>query len=229
MTIQSITKPLIVLLITAAILAIPPAREWLFEMIRILSSLDIDKVRTYILSFGLWAPLVSGLLMVIQAVAAPLPAFILTFANAAIFGWWQGALLSWSSAMIAATLCFFISRWFGREGVARLTSHFALDQVDDFFAKHGQYTILIARLLPFISFDLVSYGAGLTSMKLRYFLVATGIGQLPATLIYSYVGEMLTGGSRLAVMALLTLFAISVLIFFLKSVYFRESRPVGNE
>lgn len=66
-------------------------------------------------------------------------------------------------------------------------------------------------------------------MTLRYFLVATVIGQLPATLIYSYAGEMLTGGSRLAVMALLTLFAISVLIFFLKSVYFRESRTVSNE
>lgn len=131
--------------------------------------------------------------------------------------------------MIAATLCFFLSRWFCRGGVARLTSHFALDQVDDFFARHGQYTTLIARLLPFISFDLVSYGAGLTSMKLKHFIVATGIGQLPATLIYSYVGGMLTGGSHFAVMALLTLFAISVLIFFLKSVYFRESRAVSNE
>ena len=227
MTIQSITKPLIVLLITA-VLAIPPAREWLFEMIHILSSLDIEQVRSYILGFGVWAPLVSGLLMVVQAVAAPLPAFMITFANAAIFGWWQGALLSWSSAMIAATLCFFLSRWFGREGVARLTSHFALDQVDRFFSQHGQYTILIARLLPFISFDLVSYGAGLTSMKLRHFLVATGIGQLPATLIYSYVGGMLTGGSRLAVMGLLTLFAITVLIFFLKSVYFRESETATD-
>lgn len=223
MTIRSISKPLTTLLITAAVLAIPSTRQWLWEMVHILSSLDIDQVRSYILGFGVWAPLVSALLMVIQAVAAPLPAFIITFANAAIFGWWQGALLSWNSAMIAACLCFFLARWFGRGFVARLTSHFALGHVDQFFARHGQYTILIARLLPFMSFDLVSYGAGLTAMKFRHFVVATGVGQLPATLIYSYVGGMLTGSSRLAVTALLTLFAITVLIFFLKTAYSRQS------
>ncbi len=65
-------------------------------------------------------------------------------------------------------------------------------------------------------------------MKLRYFLIATGIGQLPATLIYSYVGGMLTGGSRLFVTALLTLFAITVLVFFLKTIYLRESETATD-
>lgn len=223
MSIQTIIKPAITLLLIIAALATPPVREWLSEMIHILSSVDIDQVRLYILSFGVWAPLVSALMMILQAVLAPLPAFMITFANAAVFGWWQGALLSWSSAMAAAVLCFFLARWFGRGFVAKLTSHFALEQVDQFFSRHGQYTILVARLLPFISFDIVSYGAGLTSMKLRHFLIATGVGQLPATLIYSYVGGMLTGGSRLFVTALLTLFAITVLAFFLKTIYLRES------
>ncbi|MFK0572597.1 TVP38/TMEM64 family protein [Endozoicomonas sp.] len=228
MSIQSIIKPAITLLLIIVALVIPPVREWLSEMIHILSSVDIDQVRLYILSFGAWAPLVSALMMILQAVLAPLPAFLITFANAAVFGWWQGALLSWSSAMVAAMLCFFLARWFGRGFVAKLTSHFALEQVDQFFARHGQYTVLIARLLPFISFDIVSYGAGLTSMKLRHFLIATGIGQLPATLIYSYAGGMLTGGSRLLVTALLTLFALTVLVFFLKAIYFRKSGTASN-
>ncbi|WP_020581655.1 TVP38/TMEM64 family protein [Endozoicomonas elysicola] len=228
MSIQTIIKPAITLLLIIVALVIPPVREWLSEMIHILSSVDIDQVRLYILSFGVWAPLVSALMMVLQAVLAPLPAFMITFANAAVFGWWQGALLSWSSAMVAAVLCFFLARWFGRGFVTKLTSHFAIEQVDRFFARHGQYTVLIARLLPFISFDIVSYGAGLTSMKLRHFLIATGIGQLPATLIYSYVGGMLTGGSRLFVTALLTLFAITVLVFFLKTIYLRDSGTASD-
>ncbi len=228
MSIQTIIKPAITLLLIIVALVIPPVREWFSEMIHILSSVDIDQVRLYILSFGVWAPLVSALMMILQAVLAPLPAFMITFANAAVFGWWQGALLSWSSAMVAAVLCFFLARWFGRGFVTKLTSHFAIEQVDRFFARHGQYTVLIARLLPFISFDIVSYGAGLTSMKLRHFLIATGIGQLPATLIYSYVGGMLTGGSRLFVTALLTLFAITVLVFFLKTIYLRESETATD-
>lgn len=72
--------------------------------------------------------------------------------------------------------------------------------------------MLIARLLPFVSFDFVSYFAGLTSMPFRGFMVATGIGQLPATIVYSYVGGMLTGGTKMLVTALLILFALAVLV-----------------
>lgn len=51
------------------------------------------------------------------------------------------------------------------------------------------------------------------------FIVATGIGQLPATLIYSYVGGMLTGGAKKFVMGLLILFAVSVLVFMIKKIF----------
>ena len=223
-----ITRLLLVIFLCIAAFVIEPVRVMLFDMVAIMSQVDIDKARDYILSFGVWAPAISALMMILQAIAAPLPAFIITFANAAIFGWWQGALLSWSSSMAAAALCFLLSRWFGRGFTEKLASRFALQQIDHFFARHGQYAILISRLLPFVSFDVVSYAAGLTPMKMRHFLVATGIGQLPATIIYSYVGGMLTGGAQLFVTGLLTLFALSVVIFFLKQVYGKkqpESKP----
>ena len=51
------------------------------------------------------------------------------------------------------------------------------------------------------------------------FFVATGIGQLPATIVYSYVGGMLTGGAKLLVTGLLILFALSGLIVLFKQLY----------
>ena len=188
------------------------------DMIAVMSSIDVEQARRYILSFGLWAPFVSFLMMLMQAVFAPLPAFIITFANASIFGWWQGALLSWTSSMVASALCFLIARNF-RWLPGKIVAEQQLKQFDDFFRKHGQYAILFSRLLPFVSFDFVSYAAGLTSMKMRHFLLATGVGQLPATLIYSYVGGVLTGSAKIFVTALLTFFALSVAVYFLKIVY----------
>ncbi|MBV5278053.1 MAG: TVP38/TMEM64 family protein, partial [Campylobacteraceae bacterium] len=185
------------------LLFIPQTRNYFFTLIDLFQGLDIEKIKAYILSFGLLAPLVSFGLMVFQSVLAPLPAFLITFANAALFGWVYGAILSWVSAMAGALLCFYIAKILGREVVEKLTSKMALEIVDTFFAKHGVYAILIARLLPFISFDIVSYAAGLTSMRLGSFLVATGIGQLPATLVYSYAGEMLSGGLQTAVYGML--------------------------
>ncbi|MCJ7690421.1 MAG: TVP38/TMEM64 family protein [Clostridiaceae bacterium] len=189
------------------------------EMLFMLSMINVEAIKGYILSFGIWAPVISFILMILQSVVAPLPAFIITFANAGLFGWVNGALLSWSSAMVGAVLCFFISRLLGRDIVEKITSKFALKSIDDFFKKHGKYAILIARLLPFISFDIVSYAAGLTSMSFWSFFIATGIGQLPATIIYSYVGGMLAGGAKMMVFGLLTLFAVSVLMLLLKKIY----------
>ncbi|WLD29020.1 TVP38/TMEM64 family inner membrane protein YdjZ [Clostridioides difficile] len=198
---------------------IPPVKKMVNQMIFYLSMLNLDAIKEYILSFGVWAPIISFALMILQSIAAPLPAFLITFANAALFGWVNGAILSWVSAMAGAAICFVIGRFLGRDVVAKLTSKFALESIDGFFDKYGKHTILIARLLPFISFDLVSYAAGLTSMSFISFFIATGVGQLPATIVYSYVGGMLTGGAKVMMTGLLILFALSVLIYMLKKIY----------
>lgn len=209
----------VLLLVIGIYLFVGPVNRFINQMIFYLSMLNLESLKQYILSFGIWAPIISFILMILQSVAAPLPAFLITFANAALFGWVKGALLSWTSAMAGAALCFYIARFLGRDTVEKLTSKFAIDSVDEFFNKYGKHTILIARLLPFMSFDLVSYAAGLTSMSFVSFFIATGIGQIPATIIYSYVGDMLTGGAKLMMMGILTLSAISVLLYVLKKIY----------
>lgn len=199
--------------------AVPSFQSATNQIFTLFSSMSVENVIGYIRSYGAWAMAVSFLLMMFQSVAAPLPAFLLTFSNAAIWGWWQGAILSWSSAMAGALLCFYIARILGREAVEKLTSKLAMTSVDAYFEKYGKNTILICRLLPFVSFDFVSYAAGLTAMGIVPFLVATGIGQLPATLVYSYVGGMLTGSVRTVVTALLILFALAAGIFLLKAIH----------
>ena len=72
-----------------------------------LASADVSRVVEFIRSYGAYAMAISFVLMVFQSVIAPLPAFLITFANAAVFGWWQGALLSWSSAMVGANTLLF--------------------------------------------------------------------------------------------------------------------------
>lgn len=49
--------------------------------------------------------------------------------------------------------------------------------------------MLFTRLVPIISFDMISYAAGLTPMRFRDFLGATLVGMAPATFLYAYLGE----------------------------------------
>jgi uncharacterized membrane protein YdjX (TVP38/TMEM64 family) len=185
----------------AAYLLVPGAREAADGGLRAISAVDAQEAvrafRTYLLGFGAWAPLVSAALMVLQSVVAPVPAFVVTFTNGLLFGWALGALLSWSSAMAGAALCFWLARALGRPAVERLGGGAAaLEAADRFFAHHGERAILLARLLPFVPFDPVSYAAGLTATGWRPFLLATGLGQLPATLLYSWLGERVTGSVK---------------------------------
>lgn len=218
------------LFLAGIFLFIKPVREVIQELFLLFTLVDVNLIKGYILSFGIWAPIVSFLLMVFQSVVAPLPAFLITFANAGLFGWIKGAILSWSSAMVGAVLCYYIAKFYGRDVVEKLISKYALKNVDVFFDKYGKYAILIARLLPFVSFDIVSYAAGLTSMSFWSFFWATGIGQLPATIIYSYVGGMLVGGMKKFVFGLLILFSLTVVIFLVKNVWGEKQKVLeGGE
>lgn len=208
----------------AAYCLVPPVRTTVDAVLGAFASGDFGQMRAFIASYGGWAAAISFLLMIAQSVAAPLPAFLLTIANANLFGWWQGAILSWTSAMAGAAVCFWIARVFGRDAVEKLATRGALAKIDEFFERHGDMSVLIARLLPFVSFDFVSYFAGLTGMSFGSFMLFTGIGQLPATIVYSYVGGMLTGGGKLLMTGLLILFALAALVVLVRQVYVERTR-----
>lgn len=131
-------------------------------------------------------------------------------------------------AVVVVAACFWIARSLRREAVEKLCSKTGLATIERFFERHGDQGVLIARLLPFVSFDFVSYFAGLTSMSFKGFMVATGIGQLSATIVYSYVGGMLTSGAKMLVTALLILFALAALAVLARQLY-REHASRGKE
>lgn len=227
--IQRIIALVIIGILLGLYFFVPSIKAKTNEAFSTISKLDTDVVVAYLRSYGKQAAVVSFILMVLQSIAAPIPAFLITLSNAAIFGWVKGAMLSWSSAMAGAALCFFLARALGRDAVERLTSKGAMESVDVFFERYGKYAILICRLLPFVSFDFVSYGAGLTNMGFWQFFIATGIGQLPATIVYSYVGGTLTGGAQKLFLGLLTLFALSIMIGITKKVYNDKQKKKGGK
>ncbi|GAA0746059.1 TVP38/TMEM64 family protein [Clostridium oceanicum] len=201
------------LLILLMYFLVPSFKDGINNIAIMLSKLDIEEVKNYIKSFGALAPFVSILLMMFQSIAAPLPAFIITFANAWVFGWAFGAFISWTGAMLGACMCYFISKMYGRPVVEKIIGKKAIDMTDKFFDKYGEYAILIARLLPFISFDAISYAAGLTTMTFWSFFWATGIGQLPATIVYSILGQNIGKVAKLGLWVVCGVIALIALAF----------------
>ena len=216
-----------ILALVAVYFLVPAVHEWVGSVFAMFATGDFSAASDFMAQYGPAAAVVSFLLMVFQSVIAPLPAFLITIANANLFGWWQGAILSWTSAMAGAALCFWIARVVGREAVEKLAGKNGIRQMEEFFQRHGTQSVLIARLLPFVSFDWVSYFAGLTSMRFWSFFLATGLGQLPATIVYSYVGGMLTCGAKLLMTGLLILFALAILVVVVRQVYTETQKKKG--
>lgn len=208
---QYIIAALILLGAILSFFLVPSFRNVVTESFRVLARGEVELVRDYLLSFGFWAPVVSGLLMVFQSIIAPLPAFVITFANGLLFGVFWGTILSWSSSMIGAAVCFYIARLFGRPVVEKLVGGQSLQFTDNFFKRYGKYAIFLARLIPVISFDVVSYAGGLTSVGFWEFFIATGLGQLPATIVYSYLGHSLTGSIKILFWAFTLVIAFFVI------------------
>src|ERR687894_1983656 len=150
---------------------------------------DVAGLRDYIISFGVWAPVASCFLMVLQALAAPVPSFLITFANGLAFGVFWGWMLSLFGHVLAAAVCFGVSRALGRGPVEVLVGRTGLESADRWFARWGMYAVFVGRLVPGVAFDVISYAAGLTRMRFRNFLIATALGIFPQTFLYSYLGR----------------------------------------
>jgi len=169
--------------------AVPGAREQTMDALRLAARADIAPLRDSLLALGWWAPVLSALLQVITSIIAPLPSFVLAFVNAMLFGFWWGGLLTWTTAMLAAAICFGIARTLGRPAVERFVPRGALQSTDRFFHRNGIMAVVVGRLIPFINPDVLSYAAGLTAMSLRPFMLGIGAGAIPSTILYSYLGS----------------------------------------
>ena len=103
-----------------------------------------------------------------------------------------------------------------------LKHHKGFEYIDRISSKYGFRVILTARLLPFISFDFISYAAGLSTIKVRSFILATGIGMLPATIVFTIFGfemeklkeysDRLFTFSIVAVLTLLVIWTVQAIV-----------------
>lgn len=146
---------------------------------------DREKLRQTVSGAGALAPAVFVLLLIVQAVLAPLPAPALAAAGGYMFGTFKGFFLTWLGALLGGMLCFVLSRVLGRRFVERSAR---LRGMDRYVEEHGAVVIFVLRLIPLISFDAISYAAGLTGLSFGRFLIATTLGMAPGTFAFVYLG-----------------------------------------
>lgn len=142
-------------------------------------------------TWGPFAALASIGLMVLHSFV-PLPAEVLAVANGMLFGALWGTVVTWIGAMLGAWLAFGLARLLGRPFVEGLVAERHWATLDLWSRRGGGAALLCARLIPVISFNLINYAAGLTTISWWTFTWATAIGILPLTLLAVLTGAGVT-------------------------------------
>lgn len=141
-----------------------------------------------------WAPLLF-ILIYAAAVALAIPGTILTLAGGALFGVFWGSIVNTIAANIGANIAFFLGRALGREGLERLLGA-RLERLDRATRNHGFQGLLTLRLIPLVPFNALNFGSGLTAITWPKYALATAIGILPGTIVYTFFADALLQGSQ---------------------------------
>lgn len=141
----------------------------------------------------------------IAATVAMLPGSLLTLGAGLAYGPVIGTALVSPVSVAAATCAFLLGRTAARQWIARrVASAPRFAAVDRAVGREGFRIVLLLRLSPLFPFTLLNYALGLTRVRLRDFVIASWVGMLPGTVLYVYLGSLLTSATELAAGAVRT-------------------------
>jgi uncharacterized membrane protein YdjX (TVP38/TMEM64 family) len=161
-------------------------REPMSDVLSIIG--DRESVAAYLDQFGVLAPLLLGIILVLQVIVAAIPGHALMVGGGYVFGFMPAFCLSLSMTVLGSQIGFMLARWAGRPLVEKLAPVDLLDKWYAVSAKKGLIFFMVAFMLPIFPADVMNYIAGLSSLSARRFFVANLIGRLPGVILMTAIG-----------------------------------------
>ena len=147
--------------------------------------------------------------------------------------WTQVLLAGMAGSLAGAYFNYFLAVYLGRPFLLRYGKYFfvprhRLEQCDSFFARHGEITTFVGRLIPVIR-QLISLPAGLARMGLLKFTFYTALGAGIWITVLTYIGFVVGKNQELlrrymTDATLWTLAGAGLLIFVYVMVYKHRAR-----
>lgn len=160
-----------------------------------LRSWSPERIRSFMLAQGMWAPAIY--LLVYGQPLVPLPASVMTVAAGLAFGPVWGTLVAACGATMRACGQFLIARALGREAAAALLRGRAA-KLDEKIRANGFAAVFLIRLIPsFLPFDVQNYALGCSTVGFSPYVLGTFLGLLPHWLVLVSLGYSLTDPRRL--------------------------------
>lgn len=172
---------------------------------------DQEQLTGIIRKLGLIGPITIILLIAGAIIISPIPSAPVALVSGALYGHTFGTIYVVFGALLGALLAFMISRKLGYDYINKKFHHKLPAKI-----VGSQNTLMmivfVTRLAPFISFDVISYAAGLTKLTYTRFIFATLMGIIPISFILAHLGSEVENGEMESIaMALLLLGLITII------------------
>jgi uncharacterized membrane protein YdjX (TVP38/TMEM64 family) len=196
------------ILTALAVLGIALLGVWLFApsvFTEARGLLDAEALEMLVARAGLWGPVLIVTLMTVAVVASPIPSAPIALAAGAAYGHLWGTVQIVIGAELGALIAFGLARVLGRDVLRRM---FGASVDAGLLGSQSALTatVFASRLMPFVSFDLISYAAGLSRLHAWRFALATLAGIVPASFLLAHFGgEAVSGDLGRATWAVLGL------------------------
>lgn len=202
------TKWVAIALLAAALGAI----YWfLHETGTLATIMNKDALQSQVVQMGAWGPTAIVALMLLAVLISPIPSAPIALAAGAAYGHGWGTLYVLLGAQAGAIAAFAVARFVGYQTVHRwFGGRLSIGLIGSQNALMG--IVFASRLLPFVSFDIVSYAAGLTVLSFWRFAIATLAGIAPTSFLLAHFGnEMVTGQADRVLFSVLALGGLTLI------------------
>lgn len=149
----------------------------------------VARLQGYFRSAGALAPVAYVVFVIAEVTIAPIPGLMLYAPGGLIFGPWFGGLLAIIGNMIGAGISCGLTRSLGHRWLDRIAGHESMEKLQRGLNRRGFWMIVVLRLNPLTSTDLLSYAAGFTRMPIHQVALATGLGMTPLCLAQSWLSD----------------------------------------
>ncbi|NKY42931.1 TVP38/TMEM64 family protein [Nocardia cerradoensis] len=160
-----------------------------------------QQIRDWADSVGPVFPILFFLVHALVTVA-PFPRTVFTLSAGLLFGPILGITLAVAATTVSAVLALLLVRALDRDQVAARLTHPAVRAVDRRLARRGWLAVGSLRLIAPVPFSVINYCAGLSSVRMMPYLLATFVGIIPGTIGVVVLGDALTGKTNPGLLAL---------------------------
>ena len=191
----------------------------IFRLLRYFGVFEPAFIEELVTKAGFWGPLAIIGIITVTSFSITVPSSPFIVLAGALYGPVEATIYATIGVLLGSSIAFWIARIF-RTPIIKLIGEHA-EILTRFQQKYVMIVLFLTRVFPVISFEVMSYAAGLTSIGYGQYLLATlgavgsiflfaTLGDMGASVAFSAPSEFASIGLALTVVAMLFVIPIAI-------------------